>query len=410
MTRPGHNTDRPEAVSIEIDLGVVRVLVNARGARRLLARHPWVYKSDLLEAPPEPGLYPVYHRRRFLALAEVNPRSEIAVRAYAWREGDPWKALEENLDRALAEREEERKRHPDGARRLVHAEGDFLPGLVVDEYAGYLVLAVNTAALEARTEALLARLVERLGPRGVLLKNDGRGRAAEGLSRFVREAHGRVPEPIWFREGARWLSAYPKTGQKTGAFLDQRENRLYAAALAARARPRRVLDAFAYHGAFALQVAPFARQVVLLERSEKALAAAREAFRRNRLPEPELRLANAFDALKALAAGGARFDLVILDPPSFARRKADLERAYRAYKEINLRAIKLLAEGGVLLTASCSFHLETHVFFAMLREAAGDAGRSFKLLAARGQAADHPVLLNVPETGYLKFAALKAVG
>ncbi len=384
--------------------------MNARGARRLLARHPWVYRSDVVEAPARPGLYPVFHRGRFLALAVVNPRSEITVRAYAWRPGDPWAALIDRLEAALAARAADRAARPEGARRLVHAEGDFLPGLVVDEYAGHLVATVNTAALEARLDDLLGRLIERLEPRGVLLKNDSRGRAAEGLPRYVRPAYGEVPEPLWFREGARWLAAHPRTGQKTGAFLDQRENRLYAAGLAARHRPRRVLDAFAYQGAFAAQLAPFAEEVVLLDRSREALDSAARVFRKNRLPEPKSVEANAFDYLRAAAGRGERYDLVVLDPPSFARRRADLERAYRAYKEINLRAMALLPPGGLLLTASCSYHLEEPLFLAMLREAAGDAGGSFRLLARRGQAWDHPVLVNVPETGYLKFAALEALG
>jgi len=388
----------------------VKVLVNARGARRLLARHPWVYRSDIEAVPDRPGLYPVHHRRRFLALAVVNPRSEITVRAYAWEPGDPEVRLWQNLDRALSARDHDRQSRPEGARRLVHAEGDFLPGLVVDEYASHLVVTVNTAATDTLTDRLVDRLNRALSPRGILLKNDSRGRLAEGLPLFVRTASGTVPERIWFREGSRWLVANPFSGQKTGAFLDQRENRLLAATLAARHRPKRVLDAFTYQGAFAVQVAPYAEEVWLLDRSPKALEAAGEVFRKNRLPPPRLIEANAFDFLSAAAARGQRFDLVILDPPSFARRKSDIERAFRAYKAINLRAIQLLSEGGLLLTASCSFHLEEAAFLDMLREAAGDAGRSLMLLARRGQAADHPVLVNVPETGYLKFAALKAVG
>ncbi len=388
----------------------MNVEVDARGAERLLGRHPWVFKNQVLRGPHRPGLFPVIHRGRFLALALWNPDAVLAVRAYAWSEGEPWAVFRQNLERALAAREPDRRARPQGARRLVHAEGDFLPGLVVDEYAGHLVVQTNVAALEDRRPALLEALLQGLSPRGVLFKNDSRGRRQEGLPTYVEQAHGRVPEELWIEEGGVWLLARPYAGQKTGAFLDQRENRVYAGELAAARRPRRALDVFGYQGGFALHLAPHAGEVTVVDSSAEALAAARRAAAKNGLENLKTLEANAFDFLKREARKGPAYDLIVLDPPSFARKKSDLERAYAAYKEINLRAMRMLAPGGLLLTASCSYQMREEHFYAMLRDAAGDARRALRVVAKRGQARDHPVLLNVPETAYLKFAVLEAVG
>ena len=388
----------------------MNVEVDARGAERLARRHPWVFKSQVYRGPDRPGLYPVTHRGSFLALALWNPNANLALRAFAWREGEPWAVFLENLKRALDARKADRRARPQGGRRLAHAEGDFLPGLIVDEYAGHLVVQTNVAALEDRRTELRTALLRELSPRGVLFKNDSRGRLQEGLSRYVELAYGEVPEEIWFQEGEVWLLARPYAGQKTGAFLDQRENRIYAGALASRLRPRRALDVFGYQGGFGLHLAPYAGEVLVVDSSAEALAAARRAAEKNGFRNLRTLEANAFDFLKREARGGPAYDLVILDPPSFARKKGDLERAYAAYKEVNLRAMRLVTPGGYLLTASCSYHMKEELFYEMLKDAAGDARRAFRIVAKRGQASDHPVLLNVPETAYLKFAALEAVG
>jgi len=397
-------------VSTQIKLMKMNVEVDARGAERLLRRHPWVFLGQVRKGPDFPGFVSVSHRGRFLALALWNPRANLALRAFAWEEGDPWERFLANLERALEARAEDRRARPEGGRRLVHAEGDFLPGLIVDEYAGHLVVQTNVAALEDRREALLEALLGRLSPQGVLFKNDSRGRLQEGLPRYVELAYGEVPEEIWIREGSVWLLARPYTGQKTGAFLDQRENRVYAGSLAERLRPRRALDVFSYQGGFGLHLAPYAEEVLVVDSSAEALAAARYAAEKNGFGNLRTLEANAFDFLKREARGGPAYDLVVLDPPSFARKKTDLERAYAAYKEINLRAMRLVTPGGYLLTASCSYHMKEELFYEMLKEAAGDARRAFRVVAKRGQAGDHPALLNVPETAYLKFAALLAVG
>ena len=382
----------------------MRVYVDERGAERLLARHPWVFSGQVEKGPKTPGLYPVYHGNRFLALALYNPHTSLAVRAYAFKEADPWEAFLENLKRAIGQRRITEL----GATRLVHAEGDYLPGLVVDYYAGHLVMQTTAAALEERLSELVAALVKEVRPKGVLLKNNSRGREAEGLPRYVRLAYGEVPELIWFLEGEVWLLSRPYAGQKTGAFLDQSENRLYAGWLAQNHRPKRALDVFGYQGGFGLHIARHAREVLVVDSSAEALAMAERAAEKNGLKNLKTKRANAFDFLRAAPRDYA--DFVVLDPPSFARKKDDLKRAYAAYKEVNLRAMRLLTPEGVLVSASCSYHLDEATFIEMLRDAARDNRRAFRLLAKRGQAQDHPVVLNVPETAYLKLAALLGLG
>ncbi|MGC8876187.1 class I SAM-dependent rRNA methyltransferase [Thermus sp.] len=381
----------------------MRILVNERGAERLLSRHLWVFRRDVLSGPEAPGLFPVYWGKRFLALALYNPRSDLTVRAFRFRPApDPAEALLENLERALRRREEALKREPEGGFRLAHAEGDFLPGLVVDYYAGHAVVQATAHAWEA----LLPQVAERLKPyaESVLAKNDAKARELEGLPLYVRPLWGKVPGQVAVREGrVRYLVDLGE-GQKTGAFLDQRENRI----LMERFSGERALDVFSYAGGFALHLALGFREVLAVDSSKEALARAEANARLNGLQLKTLE-ANAFDLLRSLERAGERFDLVVLDPPAFAKGKKDVERAYRAYKEVNLRAIRLLKEGGILATASCSHHLSEPLFYQMLLEAAQDAHRTLRVLERRGQPFDHPVLLNHPETHYLKFALLEVL-
>jgi len=384
------------------------VEVSKRGAARLFSGHPWIYRSDVIRGPQKAGLVAITHRGRFLAHGLYNPNSELTLRAFSRKAGEAKARLLENLEAAI-QRREPLKAHRDSGVRLVHAEGDQLPGLVVDLYGDYVVMQVNALALEALIPDLVQALNERLSPKGILLRNDARGRILEGLPTYVRVAAGSVPEKIWLHEGAVQYASLPYEGQKTGAFLDQRDNRLYAESLAARKKPQRALDVFSYHGLFALHISQHADEVIAVDSSRRALDQAKENARQSGISNIRFLEANAFDLLRSLEKARERFDLIVLDPPSFARKKHDLPKAFRAYKEINLRAMKLLRPGGLLLSASCSHHLSEAHFEAMLREAAADVGRSFQLLAKRSQSWDHPVLLNVPETHYLKFAALEAL-
>ena len=382
----------------------MRIQINAKGAARLLSRHLWVFRRDVVSGPEIPGLYPVYWGRRFLALALYNPHTDLAVRAYRFAPAeDPVAALLENLAQALARREAVLRQDPEGGYRLVHAEGDLLPGLVVDYYAGHAVVQATAHAWEG----LLPQVAEALRPyaQSVLAKNDARTRELEGLPLYVRPLLGEVPERVQVQEGRVRYLVDLKAGQKTGAYLDQRENRLYME----RFRGERALDVFSYAGGFALHLALGFREVVAVDSSAEALRRAEENARLNGLGNLRVLEANAFDLLRRLEREGERFDLVVLDPPAFAKGKKDVERAYRAYKEVNLRAIKLLKEDGILATASCSYHMTEPLFYAMVAEAAQDAHRLLRVVEKRGQPFDHPVLLNHPETHYLKFAVFQVL-
>jgi 23S rRNA (cytosine1962-C5)-methyltransferase len=264
-----------------------------------------------------------------------------------------------------------------------------------------------SAGIETRREVILDAVEKVLQPEGILLRNDVAVRRKEGLDERVELARGSIPEMIEVREGgARYLAA-PWTGQKTGAFLDQRPSRMRAGALTPIGG--RALDCFSYHGSFALHLAQRAGSVLALDSSAAALERGADNAVRNNMTNIEWREADAFDTLRAMERARERFDIIALDPPAFAKSRRDVPGALRGYREINLRAMRLLAPGGVLVTASCSFHVSRTTFLDMLVMAAGDAGRRMILQEMLGQGVDHPELLTVPETGYLKGAVLVAV-
>jgi 23S rRNA (cytosine1962-C5)-methyltransferase len=382
---------------------VTTARVTPRGAERWVRGHPWIYRSEVLEAPETAGLISVKDSRgRFIGQALHSPKSEIRLRllehtdrmidAGWWRE---------RLAACAA-----RRRTPDStAYRIVHGEGDAIPSLVVDRYDHWLVVQILSAGLETMRETIIGALVEVLGPEGILLRNDAPVRRREGLSLEPVQAYGTVPREIQVQEGpVRYLAA-PWEGQKTGAFLDQRANRLLAGRLMP---PRgRGLDCFAYHGSFALHLAQTAGSVLALDSSREALDRGVANAELNGLRNIEWREADAFAALRDLERGRELFDAIVLDPPAFAKSRASVPAALRGYREINLRAMRLLAPGGVLLTASCSFHVRLPQFLGMLAEAAGDSGRRIIMDRLLGQGEDHPEVLTIPETGYLKGAVLR---
>jgi len=382
------------------------VKITARGAERWKQGHPWVYRSDVAEEPEKkPGIVPVTDRKgKFLGRALYSPSSEIRLRLLT-RTDEPIDA------RWWANRIGDAARRRNGisatAWRAVHAEGDGLPSLIVDKYGSWIVAQLLSAGLETARTNVLAGIRAALAPEGILLRNDAAVRRHEGLPLEVTLAEGQVPEAIEIAEdGVRYLAA-PWSGQKTGAFLDQRENRLL---VGRHTRPGgRALDLFTYHGSFALHLARNAKAVLAVDQSTEALERGAENARLNGIGNIEWREANAFDLLRELERRGERFDTIVLDPPAFAKTKANLPRAVAGYKEINLRAMKILAEDGVLFTSSCSYHVNRDVFQSMLMDAARDSGRRIKFLAATGAASDHPELLNVPETGYLKGVLLTAL-
>lgn len=381
-------------------------VVSPKGAKRWAAGHPWIYRSDVIRRPDEPaGVVVVTDTRgRQLGSALWSPPSEISLRLLetgtaridaAW-----WR---ERIGRALARRAQ--LPSVASAFRLIHGEGDGLPSLVCDRYDRWLVVQLMSAGLESQRAHIVDALVALAQPEGILARNDVPLRAREDLPLEVELLTGSVPREVEVVEhGVRYLAA-PWEGQKTGAFLDQRENRSFVASVAR----GRALDCFAYHGSFALHLATRADHVVALDISAAALQRASENASRNGLTNIEPLEANAFDFLKAEVQRGARYDTIVLDPPAFAKSRTALPAALRGYKEINLRAMRLLSRGGLLFTASCSFHLTKPLFLEMLQAAAADSGRRIALRDLRGQPLDHPEVLTIPETGYIKGALLEAL-
>ena len=380
-------------------------VVTSRGAKRLAGGHPWVFKTDLAEAPSVPAgpVRMADARGQPLGWAWWSPTSEISLRRVERDSGAAidrswWRA---RLAHAIA------RRAPlaavTNACRLVHGEGDGLPALVVDQYDRWLVVQLLSAALEAQRAVIVDVLQELMSPEGILARNDASVRAREGLPRDIELLTGTVPEEIEVKEhGVKYLAA-PWTGQKTGAFLDQRENRVL---LGGHARGR-ALDVFSYHGSFALHMARGADTVTAVDSSATALARAQENATRNGVTTLDCVEADAFEFLRDAVVRGERYDVIALDPPALAKNRGSIEGAKRGYKELNLRAMRLLAPGGVLFTASCSYHMTKPMFLDVVREAAADSGRPMILRAITGQPLDHPEVLTIPETGYLKGVLLE---
>lgn len=379
-------------------------LVSDRGAQRWSAGHPWIYRSDVIEHDDAAGIVPVRDRRgRFLGKALLSPRSEIRLRLLdrddvnidlSW-----WR---DRLATCIARREG----IDANAWRMVHAEGDGLPSMVVDRYDRWLVVQLLSAGLETRRGEIITALAELMRPEGILFRHDVPTRRLEGLDQEVELAVGQVPDQIEVREGAvRWLAA-PWSGQKTGAFLDQRENRLLGGELMPQGGT--ALDCFSYHGSFALHLARRAGGVTALDASEAALERGATHAALNGLDNITFVAADAFDQLADWHREGRRFDFIVVDPPAFAKSKSQVPAALRGYHEINRRAMRLLARGGRLLSASCSFHVRLPAFLEMLSTAAARSDRRLTLERVLGQPVDHPELLTVPETGYLKGALLRA--
>ena len=382
-------------------------IVSTRGARRWDAGHPWIYKSDVIERPAAEagGVRVTDQRGKPLGVALWSPRSEISLRLVdrdvdATLDHDWWHA---RIARAITRRSGLDTEA--NAYRLIHGEGDGLPSLVADRYDRWIVVQLMSAGLERYRAEIVAALRAIGEPDGILARNDVPLRTKEGLGTDVELLHGEVPDEIEVQEhGIRYLAA-PWRGQKTGAFLDQRENR----ALVGRIARGTALDCFSYHGSFALHLARRASAVTALDASAHALTRAEENFRRNGFDNGTFVEANAFEYLKARERERARFDTIVLDPPAFAKTRASLPAALRGYKEINLRAMRLLSPGGLLFTASCSYHLTKPLFLEMLEMAAADSGRRMVLRELRAQPVDHPEVLTIPETGYIKGALLEAV-
>jgi 23S rRNA (cytosine1962-C5)-methyltransferase len=377
------------------------VKVSPRGASRLKDGHVWVYRSDIVSAsgiPPASLVTVTDHRGQVLGTALYSSSSQIAIRLIS-REpvADFPPLLRQRIADALAYREA--LVHDSNAYRLIFSEADFLPGLIVDRYNDILSVQILTQAMDAETvrEALLSQLTESLHPASIVERVDPRVRLLEELPpRASGLLQGEKTSTIFTMNGVQFHFDALE-GQKTGAFLDQREN--YAAA--AQYAHGEALDVFCYQGGFALHLAPRCSHVTGIDSSRPALEVADQNAALNNL-DIEWIEASAFDLLKDYSSSGQRYDTVVLDPPAFAKTKRDLDAAMRGYKELNLRAMKMLRPGGTLVTCSCSYHVGSTDFLEMLADSARDAHRTLRLVEVRGQAKDHPILLNIPETAYLK--------
>lgn len=386
-------------------------MVNARGVARLRAGHVWVYRSDLVSAD---GIAPgalvrvMDERGRSQGTALYSSTSQIAVRMLS---SGPVEDLSALIRKRLlaAIRYREGVVSETDARRLVFSEGDFLPGLIVDRYNDVLTVQVLIQAMdgEAARQAVVATLTEQLSPAGIVERVEGRVRELERLApKSNALLAGEKTDTVFTMNGVRFQYRGLE-GQKTGAFLDQREN--YAAA--ARYAHGEALDVFCYQGGFSLHLAGRCSQVTGVDSSRAALEMAEQNAALNQ-PAHEIEWieGNAFDLLKNYSAGERRYDTIVLDPPAFARSRKTLETALRGYKELNLRALKMLRPGGVLVTCSCSYHVSEGDFLETVASAALDARRTVRLIEKRGQARDHPVLVGVPETSYLKCLILQTTG
>ena len=376
------------------------VKVNKRGANRVRKGHLWIYRSDIVNIDAEGGaiVSVVDEGGNFVGQAFYSDRSEIALRFLTLTKEDINVDWWRTRIRQCAAR---RKIAADtNAYRVIYSEGDLLPSLIVDRYADVLVLQTLSQGTETIKSTLVEILVEEFQPSAIIERNDVRVRQLEGLPLMSGTLYGQSPDQFEIlQHGLRFVVA-PSGGQKTGSFLDQRENRL--AARRAAETSKRALDCFTFNGAFALHLASVCKEVVAIDISTEAIQAAKHNAELNRFSNVQFREANVFDSLRDLENGGDRFDTIVLDPPAFAKNRPSLKSALRGYKEINLRALKLLSPGGVLVTCTCSYHVSEDLFIEILASAAVDAKRRVQIIEKRMQASDHPVLLGMPETYYLK--------
>ena len=388
-------------------------IVLARGEdKRIRAGHQWIFSNEIREISGEkvPGeAAEVFDAGgSFVGTGYYNPGSLIAVRLLARTHADIEAAdfYRERIAGALVLR---RLLYPDMETfRVVHGEGDFLPGLVVDKYGDYLSVQFLTCGMDRRKELITGVLRDMFAPKGIVARNDVSVRGLEGLEEKVEILHGDLPAHLEIEEHNLRFRVDLLKGQKTGHFLDQKENHLL---LKGRVKGKDVLDCFSYSGSWGIHAAHFgASGVTCVDSSEKAVAMARENAALNGFAGiVKCEAADAFERLRSLKGEGRSFDMVVLDPPAFVKSRKVLKEAIKGYFTINRRAMELLRPGGYLISCSCSFHMEREMFRDLLANAAQQAKKEMRLLEVRSQSPDHPILLSMPETGYLKCFVLQAV-
>jgi len=381
-----------------------RVIISNKAVERVRAGHLWTYRSDILECDAAAGsiVSLLDKKGRFYGKAFYSSTSLIALRLLS-RADEP---IDRNfwltrIEQAFQLRQRVVK--DTEVYRLVHGEGDGMPSIIVDRYGGVLCLQTLSQGADQIKPLLKELLLDLLAPQSVVERNDSKVRELEGLPQQVSLLHGADPGEIVCYENDLRFYYQPVSGQKTGAFLDQRENRVCVRNLAR----GRALDCFCYAGSFAIQMAHSCDDVEALDISETALLAGRRNAQLNHLENIHFEKENVFDRLKLYVHLKKRFDTIVLDPPAFAKNRAHVESALRGYREINLRAMSLLNAGGVLVTCSCSQLIDETTFLNLLTQAAADAKRKVQVIQKRTQSQDHPFLLAMPETYYLKCLFLR---
>jgi len=390
---------------------VARVILKANRKPRIEAGHPWVFASEIESAQ---GSYAggdivevANHSGRFIGKGYINDASAITVRLLTNQDEEiDERFFRSRIEKAIRYREMVVK--DTDSYRLINAEADFLPALIVDRYANYLVVQILSLGMERWKETIVRLLIELVQPAGIYERSDVPVRRLEGLEEKKGFLKGPFDTKVTATIDGVSLRADVAEGQKTGLFLDQREN---YRALESLSTGREVLNCFSYVGGFGLFALSYgAGSVLHIDISERAIEGARENSARNDFEmRSAFRTGNAFDELRGIVESGRRFDMVVLDPPAFVKDRKSLNSALGGYKEINLRGMKLLREGGVLVTCSCSHHLRRDEFEEMLRSAAYDAKRKVRLIKALSQASDHPTLLAAKETDYLKCLILEVI-
>lgn len=378
-------------------VGWPEVRVTRKGADRVRSGHPWIFRSDIKDAGAAQAgdtVRAVDERGKPLGPAHYSSSSQIALRLLG-RAGDGFDIAARIQ---AAQKFRESMVTDSNAYRLVYAEADFLPGLIIDRYADLFAVQALDQGMERATAEIVAALEAQFAPRAIVARNDAGVRSLEELPREIRVLAGAVDGPVEIHMNGFRMEADLLHGQKTGVFLDQRENYL-AAARWARGK---ALDCFTSSGGFALHLGRACESVEGIDSGAAVLEAARRNAERNGASNVTFREADAFEILASYASARREFDMVVLDPPAFAKSRKQVEGAARGYKDINLRALRLLGPGGILVTCSCSHHMSEAMLLEIVAEAALDSGRTLRVLERRVQAADHPILLTVPETLYLK--------
>ena len=384
-----------------------KAFVNKKGAKRVRNGHLWIYKSDVLRVEATGGdVVSVFDEgKNFVGRAFYSDSSEITLRIFTIQKDEIDKEFWRKRILEAKNRRTKGKGQSANAKRLIYTEGDLIPSLIVDDYAGVFVIQTLSQGTEKLKQTFVEILREEFSPTAIIERNDVKVRGRENLPEVTSVLFGEVPDEIIINQDGIKFYVSPLGGQKTGSFLDQRENHLVARHYAF----GRGLDCFTFNGGFALNLAQTCENVLAIDISEDATAMAKRNAELNNISNVEFQTANVFDALRDFETKGERFDTIVLDPPAFVKTRAALRSAVRGYKEINLRALKLLNPNGILITCSCSYHFSEEIFLQTLDEAARDAKRRVHLLEKRMQASDHPVLLGMPETHYLKCFVLRMV-